>query len=272
MHSKVVVFPLVLEKHVLVRPVRCHELSIHIDLSNQLLSAAELNGLVHGEDFVKGLPGWHLLEYLLQIELGRVFDWVCVGGNWLEAKFPGENRVLLLSSVLGVHRKVRKAHRPCEISLDCEMGQARKNARCHGRLNVIREAVLEEVEALLAIQAELGDDVGRVDAVAKELDADTRRHMLSLSVNLRRRAQANVACVSAAAEHSSVRVVSKTYPSRLGHITDAVEGLLSAVKLITLLVESSSRFDLEVLSRVPVATLLVARDLLPDDIVLFGPR
>jgi len=109
-HAQVVVFPLVLEEHVLVSPVRGHELSIHVDLTDQLLSAAELDRLVHGINFVKSLSGRHLLEHFLQIELSRVLDRASVRGSWLESQFPGEDRVLLLRSVLAVHRKVGEAH------------------------------------------------------------------------------------------------------------------------------------------------------------------
>ena len=46
--SKIVVESLVLEEHVLVGPVRSHKLSIHVDLTDELLGTTQLNGLVHG--------------------------------------------------------------------------------------------------------------------------------------------------------------------------------------------------------------------------------
>lgn len=46
--SKIVVESLVLEEHVLVCPVRSHKLSIHVDLTDELLGTAQLIGFVHG--------------------------------------------------------------------------------------------------------------------------------------------------------------------------------------------------------------------------------
>ena len=46
--SKIVVESLVLEEHVLIGPVRSHKLSIHVDLADELLGTAQLNGPVHG--------------------------------------------------------------------------------------------------------------------------------------------------------------------------------------------------------------------------------
>ena len=111
--------------------------------------------------------------------------------------------------------------------------------------------MFEEVQTILAIHAELGNDVGRVDAVAEELDTDAWRHVMVCIVDFEGRAQTNKASI-ASAEHASVMMISQADPGSLGHIAYAVEGLLAAVELITLLIPASSRFDLEVLVRVPV--------------------
>ena len=111
--------------------------------------------------------------------------------------------------------------------------------------------MFEKVQTILAIHAELSNDVSRVDTVAEELDADTWRHVLVCIVNLKGRAQANKASITSA-EHASVRMVSQADPGGLGHIADAMESFFAAVELITLLIEGSSRLNLEVLVRVPV--------------------
>ena len=95
--------------------------------------------------------------------------------------------------------------------------------------------------------------------------------MLPRVVDLSCRAETNEAIV-ASAEHTGVRMVSQADPGGLGHVADAVEGFFAAVKLITLLIEGRSRFDLEVLTRVPVAALRVSCNLLPDDFMLGRAR
>ena len=87
--------------------------------------------------------------------------------------------------------------------------------------------------------------------------------MLSLLINLEYSAEPNVASVTATAEHASVGVVTQTDPSCLCNVTNTVKGLLPAIELISLFVKCSSWFDLEVLARVPLATLLVCGDLSP---------
>ena len=111
--------------------------------------------------------------------------------------------------------------------------------------------MFEKVQTILAIHAEFGNNVGRVDTVTEELDADAWRHVLVCIVDLKGRAQANKASITSA-EHASVRMIAQADPGSLGYIADAMERFFAAVKLITLLIEASSRLNLEVLVRVPV--------------------
>jgi len=111
--------------------------------------------------------------------------------------------------------------------------------------------VFEEVQTILAIHAELSNDVSRVDTVAEELNADAWRHVLVCIVDFKGRAQTNKASITSA-EHASVRMISQADPGSLGHIAHTMEGFLAAVELITLLIEASPWLNLEVLVRVPV--------------------
>lgn len=111
--------------------------------------------------------------------------------------------------------------------------------------------MLKEVQTVLAIHAELSNNVGRVDSITKELDTDAWCHVLLSIVDFEGRAQTNETSITSA-EHASVRMISQTDPSGLGHISNTMEGFDAAVKLVALLIEASSRFDLEVLVRMPV--------------------
>jgi len=265
--AQVVIESLVLEKHVLVSPLRSHKLRIHSDLADELLGAAHLKGLVHGIDTVESLSCRHLLQRLLQVERGRVLYRGRVRRSRFKAKLRWEDGLLHPGSVLRVVRVVRESHRPGEVRLNGEVREALEHGRIHGLRNLVRQTVLEEVKTVLAIQAVLGDNIGRVDTVAEELDADAWRHVLLRVVDLSGRAETNEAIV-ASAEHAGVRMVSQADPGGLGHVADAVEGFFAAVELVTLLIEGRSRFDLEVLARVPVTALRVRRNLLPDDFML----
>jgi len=270
-HTQVVIESLVLEKHVLVSPLRGHKLRIHSDLADELLGASQLNRLVHGVDSIESLSCRHLLQSFLQVERGRVLYGGHVRRSRFKAKLRWEDRLLHPGSILRVIRVVRESHRPGEVRLNSEVREALEHSRIHGLRNLVRQTVLEEVKTVLAIQAILGDDIGRVDSVAEELDADAWGHVLSRVVDLSRRAETNEAIV-ASSEHTGVRMVSQADPGGLGHVADAVEGFFAAVKLITLLIEGRSWFDLEVLTRVPVSALRVSCNLLPDDFMLGRAR
>ena len=127
--------------------------------------------------------------------------------------------------------------------------------------------MLEKVQTVLAIHAELSNNVGRVNLVAEEFDADTWGHVLRCIIDLKGRAKTNKAIVTAA-EHASVWMISQADPGSLGHVADAVEGFFAAVEFITLLIEASSGLNLEVLVRMPVTALRVSGDLLPHDLML----
>jgi len=151
------------------------------------------------------------------------------------------------------------------------VSQALKHDWSHRRLDVIRKTVFEKVQTILAIHAIFSNDVGRVNSIPEELYSDTRRHVLLPIIDFEGRAKTNETRITTA-EHACVRMVSQADPGSLGHISNTMEGLLAAVKLITLLIEASSRFDLEVLVRMPVATGLVSCNLLPDDLMLGRTR
>lgn len=63
-------------------------------------------------------------------------------------------------------------------------------------------------------------------------------------------------------------MITKADPGALGCVANAVESLDPAVKLVTLLVKSSSRLNLQVLACVPIATLRLSSDLFPDSLQL----
>ena len=152
-HSHIVVLPLVLEEEVLVGPVRRHKLCVHVDLADELLGSAQLDWLVERVDSVESLASWHLLEFFLQVELGRVFHWAGVRSHWFEAQVPGEDWLLFLGAVLGVRRKVGEAHRPDEVCLNCEVSQTLKHDRGENGIDVGSLAVLKEVQAILTVEA-----------------------------------------------------------------------------------------------------------------------
>jgi len=187
-----------------------------------------------------------LLQGLLQVKLGRVLYRARIRSYRLKAKFPWENGLLFLDSVLSVSCVIRESHRPDEVSLDGKVSEALKHDWGHRGLDVVRKTVLKEVQTVLAIHAVLSYDVGRVDSIAEELDSDPWRHVLLCIVDFEGRAQTNKSSITSA-EHASVGMVSQADPSGLSHIANAMEGFYAAVKLIALLIEASSRFNLEVL-------------------------
>lgn len=65
-------------------------------------------------------------------------------------------------------------------------------------------------------------------------------------------------------------MIAEADPSALGSVSDAVESLDSAVEFVALFVEGCARLNLEVSSKVPLATLGVGCDLLPDSLLLGG--
>lgn len=112
--------------------------------------------------------------------------------------------------------------------------------------------MFEEVQTILAIHAEFGNNVGRVDTIAEELDTDTWCHVLLCIVDFKGRTQTNKASVTST-EHASVGMISQADPGSLSHVAYAMEGFLAAVEFITLLIEASSWLNLEVLVRMPVS-------------------
>lgn len=92
---------------------------------------------------------------------------------------------------------------------------------------MIAPIMLEEVQAVLAINSEHSHKVGRVSAIAEELDTHTRLHVGRLSVYGGGTRHANVASVTAL-ENASIRMISMVYPSNLANVTDRMNGLVPA--------------------------------------------
>ena len=87
--------------------------------------------------------------------------------------------------------------------------------------------MLEEVKAVLTVDAEHGNKIGGVDAIAEELDTHARFHVGRLSVYGGGTGHANVASVTAL-KNASIRMISMVYPSNLANVTDRMNGLVPA--------------------------------------------
>ena len=128
--------------------------------------------------------------------------------------------------------------------------------------------VLEEVEAVLTVNAEHGDEIGGVDTVTEELHTHAGLHVGRSLVDWRGRGHADVSGV-ATLEDSSVRMVAKVDPLDFADVADGVDSLITAaspaaVKLVTLGVKDLLLADKKGLSEVPSSRFGVFSDLGPD--------
>ena len=178
---EIVVHALMAEEHVLVTPVGGDHRRLSLHLSDELLLAAKLSRLIHGVDIEES----GVLRNGLQVvqECGVVgLSGVSKVTRWYKSQRPREDR-RLLSAVLSVHGHIRKTDSLDIVSGSLESELKRNECGIMGVGDVVVPVVLEEVEAVLAIDAVHGDEVGGVDTITKEFDTHAWGHGVILGID-----------------------------------------------------------------------------------------
>ena len=93
--------------------------------------------------------------------------------GWCEAQFEGEDWCSFGSGLISPCH-VREAYRLDELSLSVEFHLQRFERDTLGCWNVVRPVVGEEIPVILAVNAELCNQVGKVCAISQELEAKAR--------------------------------------------------------------------------------------------------
>ena len=93
--------------------------------------------------------------------------------------------------------------------------------------NVIHEVIGEEVEAVLAVNAEHADKVGGVMAISKQFYAHSRGQIRRLGVDGLGDGKSGIAGIGTP-EHASVRVTAHRDPLDLTHVALGMNGLVPA--------------------------------------------
>ena len=107
-----------------------------------------------------------------------------------------------------------------------------------GSRYVVGPVIFKEVQAVLTINTKHSNKVGRVDAITEELNSHAALHIRGLGIDWDGAGHADEARVTSLKD-TSVGVATKIDPLDLAHITDRVNGLVTAtsqtaVKLVTL--------------------------------------
>lgn len=103
---------------------------------------------------------------------------------------------------------------------------------------MVGPVVFKEIQAVLTVNTKHSNKVGGVDAITEELNSHTGLHIRGLGIGWGGAGHADEARVTSLKD-TSVGVATKIDPLDLAHITDRVNGLVTAtsqtaVKLVTL--------------------------------------
>ena len=133
---------------------------------------------------------------------------------------------------------------------------------------MVHEVIREEVEAILAVDAEHADEVGRVMAISEQFDAHSWGQVRRPGVDRFGDRKSGKAGVSTS-EHACVWVAAHGDPFDLTHITLGMNGLVpaaspAALKFITWGVKDGVLADNQRSRQVPRARLRVLCHLTPD--------
>ena len=124
-------------------------------------------------DRLEVLLEWRVVGFLRVIELA----------GWLKAEGPGEDWRGLLGTILCISGHVGEADRLDILSGGLEPDFERDQRLIMRVRDVVGPVVGKEVEVLLTIDAEHGNEVSGVDTVAEEFDTHTRLNVRGLSVD-----------------------------------------------------------------------------------------
>jgi len=182
--GQVVLHPLVTEVHVLVAPVGCGELRVQDHLANLHFGASKLNRFIHRVDIpeVSGKGDGGELLCVVSVAVSHSAGELDLTA-WLESQAPGEDRRGDCATLRIEGSHVGKTDSLDPVSSCSESYLEWQQGLTLGCGNMVVPVICEEVQIVLAIDTEHGDEVGRIDSISEKLHTHAGFDVRSISVN-----------------------------------------------------------------------------------------